>query len=62
VPAHVIGTVRDADAGLTLRTGGRAWSAAAARLADAYHGAIPRLMDRAATAATLVASAHHVTP
>ena len=62
VPARVIGTVRDADAGLTLRTGGRAWSAPAARLADAYHGAIPRLMDRAATAATLVASAHHVTP
>ena len=62
VPAQVIGTVRAPDAGLTLRTGGRAWSAPAARLADAYHGAIPRLMDRAATAATLVASAHHVTP
>jgi phosphoribosylformylglycinamidine synthase len=62
VPARVIGTVRDAGAGLTLRTGGRAWTAASAALADAYHGAIPRLMDRAATAATLVAAAHHVTP
>jgi phosphoribosylformylglycinamidine synthase len=62
VPARVIGTVRDAGAGLTLRTRGSTWTAASATLADAYHGAIPRLMDRAATAATLVAAAHHVTP
>jgi phosphoribosylformylglycinamidine synthase len=62
VPARVIGTVRDAEAGLTLRIRGSTWTAASATLADAYHGAIPRLMDRAATAATLVAAAHHVTP
>ncbi|HZF66612.1 MAG TPA: phosphoribosylformylglycinamidine synthase subunit PurL [Gemmatirosa sp.] len=48
VPARRIGTVQAADAGLTLRVGARAWTAAVATLADAYHGAIPRIMDSAA--------------
>jgi phosphoribosylformylglycinamidine synthase len=48
VPARRIGTVQAADAGLALRVGARAWTAAVAALADAYHGAIPRIMDSAA--------------
>jgi phosphoribosylformylglycinamidine synthase len=45
VPARVVGAVQPADAGLTLRVGARRWTAPIAALADAYHGAIPRIMD-----------------
>ncbi len=61
VPARVIGTVGDATRGLTIRVGADSFTAPLASLADAYHGAIPRLMDRTATAATTVAATSHAT-
>jgi phosphoribosylformylglycinamidine synthase len=58
VPARRIGTVRDADDDVVLRAGGREIRAPLERLADAYHGAIPRIMNRSALpAAEPVASA-----
>jgi phosphoribosylformylglycinamidine synthase len=61
VPARVIGTVGDATRPLTIHVGGDVLAAPLASLADAYHGAIPRLMDRSATAATTVAATSHAT-
>ncbi len=54
VPARVIGTVRDAAHGLAVRIGDDAFTAPLPALADAYHGAIPRLMERAASATAAV--------
>jgi hypothetical protein len=51
VPAHRIGTVTPADDGITIRTGSRELRAPAARLARAYHDAIPSRMRAPATAA-----------
>jgi phosphoribosylformylglycinamidine synthase subunit PurL len=51
VPARTIGTVRAPEAGLVVRAGGRAVSAPVERLADAYHGAIPAIMERPAALA-----------
>jgi phosphoribosylformylglycinamidine synthase II len=47
VPAHVIGTVRDAAHGVSFMVGARTVHANSATLADAFHGAIPRAMRRA---------------
>ena len=47
VPAHVIGTVRDAAHGVSFTVGARMIRANTALLADAFHGAIPRAMRRA---------------
>ena len=52
VPARRIGTVRAASASLRISVGGRTLDAPLARLATAYHDAIPRTMERSvATAA-----------
>ena len=48
VPARVVGRVRPAGDGLTVRVGGEQWTAPIDRLAAAYHGAIPALMQRPA--------------
>ncbi|MDQ8156775.1 MAG: phosphoribosylformylglycinamidine synthase subunit PurL [Gemmatimonadota bacterium] len=48
VPVYRIGTVRLATDGLTVQVGASRWTAPLATLADAYHGAIPRAMSRAA--------------
>ena len=45
VPARVIGLVAGAAAPLTIRVGDRVVAAPLDTLADAYHGAIPRIMD-----------------
>jgi hypothetical protein len=43
---------------------GERWTAPLTALADAYHGAIPRLMERAASAAATVGESRpiHTTP
>jgi phosphoribosylformylglycinamidine synthase subunit PurL len=51
VPARAIGTVGEPGGQFSLRIGSREWRTPVARLADAYHGAIPTLMSRVATAA-----------
>jgi phosphoribosylformylglycinamidine synthase len=48
VPARVIGTVRSASAGLTITVGTRVVRATAERMSDAFHGALPRAMQKAA--------------
>jgi hypothetical protein len=48
VPAAIIGTVRSASAGLVITVGSRIMRAEAARLSSAFHGALPRAMQRAA--------------
>jgi phosphoribosylformylglycinamidine synthase len=50
VPAHLLGTVGERGGLFALRIGSREWRAPVTRLADAYHGAIPELMSRVATA------------
>ena len=50
VPAAVIGTVREASSTLVLIVGERRFSARVAQLADTYHEAIPRIMQRGASA------------
>ena len=50
VPAAVIGTVREASGTLVLIVGERRFSARVAQLADTYHEAIPRIMQRGASA------------
>ena len=64
MPARVIGAVRDAADGLAVRVGGERWTAPLAALADAYHGAIPRLMERAASVAATAGESRplHTTP
>lgn len=47
VPAHVIGTVRDASHGVSFTVGAHRIHAKTEALADAFHGAIPRAMRRA---------------
>ncbi|MGZ8411810.1 MAG: phosphoribosylformylglycinamidine synthase subunit PurL [Gemmatirosa sp.] len=59
VPARVIGTVQDAARGLSVRIGETAFTASLVELADAYHGAIPRLMDRTASSATIAVASTH---
>jgi phosphoribosylformylglycinamidine synthase II len=49
VPVHVIGTVRR-NGTLTVRIGTRELRSSLAPLADAYHEAIPRIMQRSASA------------
>jgi phosphoribosylformylglycinamidine synthase len=51
VPAREIGRVGPAAGELVIRVGERSCRAPVARLAAAYHGAIPALMSRVATAA-----------
>ncbi|HEU4630832.1 MAG TPA: phosphoribosylformylglycinamidine synthase subunit PurL [Gemmatimonadaceae bacterium] len=51
VPARRIGTVGGAGEDLVVRAGGRVIRAPLAQLTDAYHGAIPRIMNRSALAA-----------
>ena len=48
VPATVIGTVRSASAGLVITVGGATIRAETARMSNAFHGALPRAMKRAA--------------
>ncbi|MBI2408498.1 MAG: phosphoribosylformylglycinamidine synthase subunit PurL [Gemmatimonadetes bacterium] len=48
VPAAVIGTVRSASAGLVITVGARTIRSDTVRLSDAFHGALPRAMKRAA--------------
>jgi phosphoribosylformylglycinamidine synthase II len=50
VPAAVIGTVREDTGTLDLTIGERRIKARVAQLADAYHEAIPRIMQRSASA------------
>ena len=50
VPAAVIGTVRPSGDVLEFRVGSRRFSARVAELAEAYHEAIPRIMQRSASA------------
>jgi len=50
VPARQIGTVQHRDAGLRVRTSDNELVADIGALADAYHGAIPAIMSRAALA------------
>ncbi len=50
VPAAVIGTVRSASAGLVITVGERTFRADSTRLSNAFHGALPRAMKRAAAA------------
>ena len=45
VPARSIGRVTAAERGLTIRAGDRVLRSDVKSLADAYHGAIPRIMD-----------------
>jgi phosphoribosylformylglycinamidine synthase len=49
VPARVIGTVRESGV-LNITVGARSFAAPLARLADAFHEAIPRIMQRSASA------------
>ena len=53
VPARAIGTVRARETALTIRVGPRIIVAPLARLAAAYHDAIPALMSRASTPAVV---------
>jgi phosphoribosylformylglycinamidine synthase len=57
VPVQRIGTVRPAADGLTLQVGAARWTTPLATLADAYHGAIPRAMSRAAAEAVVTEGA-----
>jgi hypothetical protein len=50
VPAARIGTVRAASGALRVVVGERGIRATVAQLADAYHEAIPRIMQRTASA------------
>jgi phosphoribosylformylglycinamidine synthase len=50
VPARQVGTVRAGSGALRLTVGGRTVAAPLARLSDAYHGAIPRAMNRSVAA------------
>ncbi len=59
VPARVIGTVTSPDAGITIRVGERTIVADVARLAAAYHEAIPLIMDQATVAGIPVPDAHY---
>ncbi len=56
VPARVLGRVAAPDAGLTIRVGDRVLVADLARLAAAYHDAIPSIMDRAGVAGLVAAA------
>jgi len=57
VPARRIGTVRATSGALVMRVGSRSFSAPLARLAAAYHDAIPNIMSRA-TGETAVLEQH----
>ena len=57
VPVRRIGTVRAAADGLSLQFGTARWTAPLDQLADAYHGAIPRAMSRAAAEAVVTEGA-----
>jgi phosphoribosylformylglycinamidine (FGAM) synthase-like enzyme len=57
VPARRIGTVRATSSALVMRVGSRSFSAPLARLAAAYHDAIPNIMSRA-TGETAVLEQH----
>ena len=50
VPATTIGTVRTETGSLDITVGQRQWRMSVARLAEAYHEAIPRIMQRSASA------------
>jgi phosphoribosylformylglycinamidine synthase len=50
VPAAVIGTVREDSGKFGIKVGDRRLSARVSQLADAYHEAIPRIMQRSASA------------
>ena len=50
VPAAVIGTVREDSGALDIMVGDRRISARVSEIADAYHEAIPRIMQRSASA------------
>ena len=57
VPARRIGTVRATSGALVMRVGSRSFTAPLARLAAAYHDAIPSIMSRA-TGETAVLEQH----
>ena len=57
IPAARIGTVRAAAQALEIRVGARSFTAPLARLAAAYHDAIPRIMSRS-TGETAVLEQH----
>jgi phosphoribosylformylglycinamidine synthase len=48
VPAHVIGTVQSASAGLLITVEGKTMRITTDRMSDAWHGALPRAMQKAA--------------
>jgi phosphoribosylformylglycinamidine synthase len=48
VPARVVGTVTEADAGFSVKVRGGSISASVTDAANAYFGAIPGIMDAAA--------------
>jgi phosphoribosylformylglycinamidine synthase len=50
VPARQVGTVRARSGALRVTVGSRSFAAPLERLADAYHGAIPRAMTRSVAA------------
>jgi phosphoribosylformylglycinamidine synthase II len=60
VTATTIGTVT-ADTSLDITVGDRRWQAPVARLADAYHEAIPRIMQRSASAQDVALASDSVT-
>jgi len=51
VPARVIGAVTGASAGLRITAGAATLAITTARMAEAYHEALPRAMQRAAAEA-----------
>ena len=60
VPAAIIGTVRCDTATLDITIGERRLSARVAQLADPFHEAIPRIMQRSASAQDVTLASHSV--
>ena len=48
VPAHIIGTVQSASAGLVISVEGKTMRITTERMSGAFHGALPRAMQKAA--------------
>jgi phosphoribosylformylglycinamidine synthase len=61
VPAAIIGTVRGAGGLLEMTVGKRVLRANVGQLADAYHEAIPRIMQRTASAQDVALASDSVT-
>lgn len=61
VPATTIGTVHAASGSLEITIGDRELHFSVARLAEAYHEAIPRIMQRSASAQDVALASDSVT-